>query len=176
VSENEFWAHIEKIIGFQDQQIDFGLLISEEDFYDFEVIIGDKFKLLDQWVIREACYLLFGGLSDDMFIDCRFWIIFLGKDYFEKVFANPDVLVEMIETNVNAQFNRACSIRGQLFRHDRKVLTVAQQNTLHVISGSSSALLPFGPRLNSRADYFSLLPRLAASVVAAGKKFPELLE
>lgn len=151
-------------------------MIPEEDFYDFEVIITDKFKLLDQWVIREACYLLFGGLSDDTFIDCRYWIIFLGKDYFEKVFANPDVLVEMIDTNVHVQYNRACSIKGQLSRHGQKLLTYAQQHTLHVISGSSSALLPFGPTLNSRADYFSLLPRLSESVVAAGKKFPELIE
>lgn len=175
MNENEFWEQIERMKNSQDRDFDFDSLIPEDKFYNFSIILTDKFKLLNQWTVCEACYLLFGGISDDTFIDCRYWIIFLGRAYYERVVSNPDVLVELVDTNIHEQYDLACRIKGKLGRR-KQSFSDSQSDTLHTISGSSSTVLPLGPKLATRQDYFKYLPRLSAAVVAAGKKFPELTQ
>lgn len=49
---------------------------------------------LYRWDVWAAAYLIGGGCSDDSFIDFRAGVIALGREWYQRVAANPDRLAE----------------------------------------------------------------------------------
>ncbi|MFI0965967.1 DUF4240 domain-containing protein [Streptomyces sp. NPDC021080] len=56
----------------------------------FDEVSGAVYR----WDVWAAAYLIGGGCSDDSFMDFRAGLIALGRDWYEKVAADPDGLAE----------------------------------------------------------------------------------
>jgi hypothetical protein len=106
VNNEEFWAIVESArVGLDGRHDDDGEAIAEAlterlaatspvDILDFE----EQFDLLQEalyrWDVWAAAYLIGGGCSDDSFMDFRAGVIALGRDWYERVLAAPDVLAD----------------------------------------------------------------------------------
>ncbi len=80
----------------------------------FDALFHDAYS----WDLWGAAYIIFGGCSDDAFMDFRSNLISMGRKIFEEALANPDSLADLprtecesLETEGFAYITRA--IRGE---------------------------------------------------------------
>jgi len=102
MTRDEFWTLVDKIHteckgNFDDKvellETELGCLpldevLSFDDHYD------DCRARAYTWPLWGAAYIVNGGCSDDGFIDFRSELVSLGREHFERILANPEVLVE----------------------------------------------------------------------------------
>ena len=75
--------------------------LSPTQIVEFEVQFTKLFFKAYRWDLWAAAYWLFGGCSDDGFMDFRSCLISLGKDLYYQVLDDPDVLADIVDaTNV----------------------------------------------------------------------------
>ena len=60
----------------------------------FSDIFALKMVSAYSWDLWGVAFLLLGGCSDDAFSDFRAWLVYQGKETFEKVVADPESIVE----------------------------------------------------------------------------------
>ena len=97
----KFWDIIQRSLVAQnvEEQIDFlgnelGKL-SKEEILEFDYIFRQKHEEAYTWDIWAAAYTMQGGCSDDGFIEFRAWLVYRGKEVFEKTLQNSDSLAEL---------------------------------------------------------------------------------
>ena len=101
MDQQQFWDIIQRSLAAENvtEQIDFlgnelGKL-SKEEILDFDLIFRQKHEDAYTWDLWAAAYTIEGGCSDDGFDYFRAWLIFRGKEVFEKALANSDSLAEL---------------------------------------------------------------------------------
>ncbi|MEU6238890.1 DUF4240 domain-containing protein [Kitasatospora sp. NPDC047058] len=98
---DEFWQLIEtarmqaEASGSFDQAL-VGLLAtrSRREILEYQERFDELHGALYRWHVWAAAYLIGGGCSDDGFIDFRAGVIAQGRDWYERVAADPDSLAE----------------------------------------------------------------------------------
>ena len=106
-----FWELIDKTreASGGDQEKQRELLIGalaqlpESDIFAWDDIFDDlmdKAYIAELW---EVAYIIGCGCGDDGFTDFRAWLIGQGKDIYEKVLADPESLVDIIESGKEEQ-------------------------------------------------------------------------
>ena len=101
MDQGQFWDIIQRslVAITVEEQIDFlgnelGKL-SKEEILEFDYIFRQKHEEAYTWDIWAAAYTMQGGCSDDGFIDFRAWLVYRGKEVFEKALQNSDSLAEL---------------------------------------------------------------------------------
>ena len=101
MDQGQFWDIIQRslVAITVEEQIDFlgnelGKL-SKEEILEFDYIFRQKHEEAYTWDIWAAAYTMQGGCSDDCFIDFRAWLVYRGKEVFEKALQNSDSLAEL---------------------------------------------------------------------------------
>ena len=101
MDQAQFWDIIQRslVALTVEEQIDFlsnelGKL-SKEEILEFDFIFRQKHEEAYTWDIWAAAYTMQGGCSDDGFIEFRAWLVYRGKEVFEKTLKNSDSLAEL---------------------------------------------------------------------------------
>ena len=101
MEQQQFWDIIQQSLKAEnvEEQIEFlsntlGKL-SKEEILEFDYIFRQKHEDAYTWDIWAAAYTMQGGCSDDGFIEFRAWLVYRGKDVFEKTLKNSDSLAEL---------------------------------------------------------------------------------
>ena len=100
-----FWNLIEKTFeaskGNLSQQIE---LLTEllaqrsvEDIVDYKTILDNLMDDAYDASLWDAAIIINHGCSDDSFLDFRGWLIAHGKDVYEKVLVDPEILVDFVK-------------------------------------------------------------------------------
>jgi uncharacterized protein DUF4240 len=101
MNEQQFWDIIQRSLVAQnvEEQIDFLdnelNKLSKEEILEFDYIFRQKHEDAFTWDIWAAAYTIQGGCSDDGFMDFRGWLVYRGKEVFEKALKNSDSLAEL---------------------------------------------------------------------------------
>lgn len=100
MTENRFWELIELIRWERqkdDDKVEDLILelsnLSVEEIYDFEKIMTEKLYQLDAKKYAEKLEYI----SSDGFLYMRAYVVAKGKDYFEKILANPKEISEDLD-------------------------------------------------------------------------------
>ncbi|HET8658192.1 MAG TPA: DUF4240 domain-containing protein [Micromonosporaceae bacterium] len=103
---DEFWTVVESARGSVDQLEDEGgelvaealasrlAATSPQAILEFEAQFRKAHGALYRWDVWAAAYLIGGGCSDDMFSDFRAGVVALGRQWWQRVLANPDELAD----------------------------------------------------------------------------------
>src|SRR5688572_10313834 len=70
------------------------LKLKPEEIIAFDAIFTQASRRAYRWDLWAAAYWLGGGCSDDGFMDFRACLVSLGKDWYDRVLANPDALAD----------------------------------------------------------------------------------
>ena len=101
MNEQQFWEIIQRSLKAENVEAQIEYLgnelgkLSKEDILEFDYIFRQKHEDAYTWDIWAAAYTIQGGCSDDGFIEFRAWLVYRGKDVFEKTLANSDSLAEL---------------------------------------------------------------------------------
>src|SRR5262245_37427776 len=68
-----------------------------EEIFAFRERFWERHAHAYRWDLWAAAYWLGGGCSDDGFIDFRSCLISLGKTNYERILADPDNLVDVVD-------------------------------------------------------------------------------
>jgi hypothetical protein len=68
--------------------------LSLEELGDYYYLFSEYFEALYRWDIWNGAWIIDGLLSDDGFMDFRYWLISRGKDAYYRVLNEPDILGE----------------------------------------------------------------------------------
>lgn len=79
---------------------------SELTIFEFEWHFETLHAALCRWDVWAAAYLVNRGCSDDSFLDFRAGVIAQGRDWYQRIAQNPDVLAEHPEVRAVAQGSR----------------------------------------------------------------------
>src|SRR5262245_34632186 len=60
----------------------------------FDAHLHRAHDVLNRWDVWAAAYLINGGCSDDSFIDFKLGIVTLGREWHQRVVADPDSLAD----------------------------------------------------------------------------------
>ena len=96
-----FWEIIQRSLKAEDVESQMEFLsnelgkLSKEEILEFDYIFRQFHEDAYTWDIWAAAYTIQGGCSDDGFVDFRAWLIFRGKEVFEKALQNSDSLAEL---------------------------------------------------------------------------------
>ncbi|MET7880071.1 DUF4240 domain-containing protein [Micromonospora sp. DT68] len=103
---DEFWAVVETAgEGLDGRTGDAGEAVaaalvtrlaatSPERILEFQDLFDQLHGALYRWDVWAAAYLIGGRCSDDSFMDFRAGVITLGREWYERVLASPDVLAD----------------------------------------------------------------------------------
>ncbi|WP_431951232.1 DUF4240 domain-containing protein [Actinacidiphila sp. bgisy167] len=99
---DRFWQFIESarssatIVGRPLDEVLVGLLAerSPQEVLEYAERFDEVHDGLYRWDVWAAAYLIGGGCSDDSFIDFRAGVIALGREWYERVAAEPDSIAE----------------------------------------------------------------------------------
>jgi hypothetical protein len=103
---DEFWALIESARAeVVERAGDHGKALADvlrlrlvamprSEILDFYGRLSEATSAVARWDVWAAAYLIGGGCSDDSFADFRAGLVALGRDWYERVRADPDVLAE----------------------------------------------------------------------------------
>jgi hypothetical protein len=111
VDQDEFWTLMESAVtaaeGNRDgeEEDDFGEAIAQElvsrlarldtaSVLSFDDYLGRATSVLHRWDVWAAAYLINGGCGDDSFIDFKAGVVTLGREWHQRVVANPDSLAD----------------------------------------------------------------------------------
>jgi hypothetical protein len=107
MSDERFWDLIQPTTAFEadpDRQIDALKAalrkLPVDDIVAFEMAFDAQLKRSYSWDLWGATYVVHGGASDDSFEYFRCWLISKGRRVFEKVFADPDSLADLLPPQV----------------------------------------------------------------------------
>ncbi|MRX67139.1 Protein of unknown function [Flavobacterium resistens] len=112
MEEELFWKIIQKTKdssggNFEEQQEELANELRKLTA-DELILFGNSFRNFrgeaNTWELWGAIYIIHGGCSDDSFNDFREWVIAQGKDFYYKITANPELLVET-ETHLIEEFD-----------------------------------------------------------------------
>ena len=101
MNQQQFWDIIQGSLIAQnvEEQIEFLsnelAKLSKDNILEFDYLFRQKHEDAFTWDIWAAAYTIQGGCSDDGFIDFRAWLVYRGKDVFEKALQNSDSLAEL---------------------------------------------------------------------------------
>ena len=101
MDQQQFWDIIQRSLIAQnvEEQIEFLsnelAKLSKDNILEFDYLFRQKHEDAFTWDIWAAAYTIQGGCSDDGFIDFRAWLVYRGKDVFEKALQNSDSLAEL---------------------------------------------------------------------------------
>lgn len=99
---NRFWGIIEKVKGpttYEDQDALIHMELEKLSKEDLEGFCSTMHKLyfdIYTWELWAVAYIHLGGCSDDGFMDYRYWLVFQGKDIYERGLKNPDSLADYL--------------------------------------------------------------------------------
>jgi hypothetical protein len=114
-------------------------------------------RRLYTWRHWDAAEIICGGVSDDVFLDFRSWVISLGRETFTRVVESPDNLADA------ADLSGSCDGDGEFFGAAVSGIYYARhgaedENFPNPMTGDS----PSGPELHDPQTIRRALPRLAA--------------
>lgn len=66
----------------------------------------------DLWAIA---YIIHGGCSNDYFDEFRSWVVFQGKNFFERVLANPEIIGHLAEPGMDLRFIHLASLPVEMY-------------------------------------------------------------
>ena len=108
---NTFWKLIDRARtdsnGDVSKQAD--LLVEElvqlplTEIFAYETIMDDMLDTAYDAALWDAADIIGCGCSDDGFSDFRAWLIAQGKEVYERVLADPESLVDMIDVDKDGQ-------------------------------------------------------------------------
>jgi hypothetical protein len=101
MDEQQFWDIIGRSLKAEnaEEQVEFlsnelGKLTKDE-ILEFDFIFRQKHEDAYTWDLWAAAYTIQGGCSDDGFVEFRAWLVYRGKEVFEKAIVNPDSLADL---------------------------------------------------------------------------------
>lgn len=106
MDDDEFWQLVESVRSSLNGQMDpygkaFAAALTQrlsttstQTVLDFQERFDRANGAIYRWDVWAAAYLIGGGCSDDSFSDFRAGVVSLGRDWYERVRANPDQLAE----------------------------------------------------------------------------------
>jgi hypothetical protein len=101
MDKQQFWDIIQRSLKAEDVEAQVEFLsnelgkLSKEEIVEFDYIFREMHEECYTWDLWAAAYTIQGGCSDDGFIDFRAWLVFRGKEVFEKAVQNSDSLAEL---------------------------------------------------------------------------------
>jgi len=101
MSEQQFWDIIQRSLKAEDPEAQIDFLsnelgkLSKDDILEFDYIFRQKHEDCYTWDIWAAAYTIQGGCSDDGFIEFRAWLVYRGKEVFEKALDDSDSLAAL---------------------------------------------------------------------------------
>ena len=98
---SEFWTVIEAARSasaaeksFAEALVDELATRTKDDILRYQERFDEAHGAVYRWDVWAAAYLIGGGCSDDSFMDFRAGLIGLGREWYERAAACPDVLAE----------------------------------------------------------------------------------
>ncbi|MGY0059058.1 DUF4240 domain-containing protein [Streptomyces sp. LZ34] len=79
---------------FDEALVDLLAVLAKDDILAFQTRFDEIHDAVYRWDVWAAAYLIGGGCSDDSFIDFRAGLIALGREWYERVAADPDSIAE----------------------------------------------------------------------------------
>jgi hypothetical protein len=70
--------------------------LDDDELLDFARRFAEELALLNRWSVREAGYVVAGGMSDDGFRAFRAWLIGKGSAAVDAVLADPEDLADLL--------------------------------------------------------------------------------
>lgn len=96
MTESDFWQLVTRVSPEQEQVSLAENLkaklecLSDEELVEFDKIFGQQMRRSYFWTVWGAAYIITGCDSEYAFAEFRCFLISLGKDWYERVIANPD--------------------------------------------------------------------------------------
>lgn len=81
--------------------------ISLSEIAEFKIQLNNKIKSGCTFGLMVAAFVVYSRLSDDLFLNFRSWVILHGKDVFESVLLNPDIIVKLVKKREVDRINEA---------------------------------------------------------------------
>ena len=72
--------------------------LDDDELLGFTRCFTEELALLNRWSVREAGYVVAGGMSDDGFRAFRAWLIGKGSAAVDAVLADPEDLADLLTT------------------------------------------------------------------------------
>ena len=100
----QFWQLIQQthVVSNNDTQKQAELLIKElvslssEEIIEFERLFDSLVAHADLYNLSDIADFIYGGLGDSGWWDFRAWLVGQGKEFYEQVIANPEILAELV--------------------------------------------------------------------------------
>ncbi|WP_076412070.1 DUF4240 domain-containing protein [Shewanella sp. UCD-KL12] len=96
MTELDFWQLVTRVSPEQDQVSLAENLkaklecLSDEELVEFDKIFGQQMRRSYFWTVWGAAYIITGCDSEYAFAEFRCFLISLGKDWYDRIIANPD--------------------------------------------------------------------------------------
>lgn len=99
---DDFWNIIARTTGPRVYEEQEELIVAElsklsrEELIQFDAILNQLFFNAYRWDLWAVAYMQLGGCSDDAFMDYRYWLVFQGKQMYEKGISDPDSMADFL--------------------------------------------------------------------------------
>ncbi|MEM6821924.1 MAG: DUF4240 domain-containing protein [Verrucomicrobiota bacterium] len=98
MTKDEFWKILEDLPkgeGAENTLADCLRTLEPKDIIRFQTHFDEEHARAYRWLLWGAAYIIYGGCSDDGFIDFRYGLISRGRHIFETALSDPDSLVDI---------------------------------------------------------------------------------
>ena len=102
MTETEFWGLVTRTEPTQPQEALTSALkikletLDDESVKAFDKMFGQQMRRSYQWSVWGAAYIITGCDSEYAFAEFRSFLISLGKDWYDKIVADPDSLGDLV--------------------------------------------------------------------------------
>jgi hypothetical protein len=92
MTRERFWSIVAQVQGDEAQLEQVLSFLEPSEIESFQVHFDELHALAYRWDLWGAAFIMEGGCSDDGFMDFRYALIALGREWFEAALKDPDSL------------------------------------------------------------------------------------